>query len=156
MRWSAFFRGLPFFGPLSADSVIKTEYPQGKTPPVRNPSGCGIAQGTHLECRGCVLGKTVDCGYAGASGRASGRLDGNPDETGTCLFRMLWFPEACEKKQSPFSERVDAFLVKSAFPNLWLFINVSMVVIVRNLTLQINNKKRDCLFVFIEVFWTPL
>ena len=72
------------------------------------------------------------------------------------------FPDAVvsgsvRKKTKPlgkrgFSERVDAFLVKSAFPNLRLFINVSMVVIVRNLTLQINNKKRDCLFVFIEVF----
>lgn len=69
--------------------------------------------------------------------------------------------ERCgQTKQKPlgkrgFSERVDAFLVKSAFPNLWLFINVSMLAIVRNVTLQINNKKQDYLFVFIEVLKFP-
>ena len=75
-----------------------------------------------------------------------GNRRGKPDETVTCPGMAdtdirKWTVIKKPLGKRGFSERVDAFLVKSAFLNLWLFINVSMIVIVRNLTLQINNKK---------------
>lgn len=39
--------------------------------------------------------------------------------------------------------------------NLWLFSNVSVIVILRRFNLLGNHKKQDCYFVFVEVFVKP-
>lgn len=46
-------------------------------------------------------------------------------------------------------------MVKSAFVNLWLSSNVSVIVILRRFNLLGNHKKQDYYFVFVEVFVKP-